>query len=51
MKNRDRGTVTIIYQIVGKTTMLLSEIEEGGYIADVVGPLGPSHLGHRKRRS
>lgn len=43
--DRDRGTVTIIYQIVGKTTMLLSEIEEGGYIADVVGPLGnPSHL-------
>jgi ferredoxin--NADP+ reductase len=31
--------------VVGKTTMLLSEAEENGYIADVVGPLGnPSHL-------
>ncbi len=34
------GTVTIIFQIVGGTTMLLSAKEVGEYIEDFVGPLG-----------
>jgi len=38
--NRDKGTITIIFQIVGKTTQLLSEQDEGGYISDFAGPLG-----------
>ncbi|MFZ5975003.1 MAG: sulfide/dihydroorotate dehydrogenase-like FAD/NAD-binding protein, partial [Bacillota bacterium] len=43
--DREKGSVTVIFQIVGKTTMLLAEAEQGGYIADVVGPLGnASHL-------
>ena len=43
--DREKGIVTIIYQIVGKTTQLLSEQPEGGYIQDFVGPLGvASHL-------
>ena len=43
--DREKGTVSIIFQIVGKTTQLLSELEEGGSIADVAGPLGnASHL-------
>ena len=38
--NRDAGTITIIFQIVGATTALLNQKEEGEYIADFVGPLG-----------
>lgn len=34
------GTVTIVVQEVGATTHLLSEIEEGGEILDMLGPLG-----------
>ncbi len=34
------GTVTIIFQIVGKTTMLLNELGEGDFILDFIGPLG-----------
>lgn len=34
------GTITIIFQIVGKTTMLLGDVPEGGEILDLVGPLG-----------
>lgn len=36
----DKGTVTIIFQIVGQSTMLLSQMKEGDYILDFVGPLG-----------
>lgn len=48
--NRENGTVTIIYQIVGKTTRVLSEMNEGEYLLDFVGPLGvASHLdGYKK---
>ncbi len=35
-----RGSVTIIFQIVGATTMLLNQKNEGEYISDFVGPLG-----------
>lgn len=38
--DREKGTVTIIYQKVGKTTMLLDTLEVGEYILDFVGPLG-----------
>ena len=38
--NREKGTVTIIFQIVGATTALLNTKEEGEYITDFVGPLG-----------
>ena len=38
--DRNKGTVTIIFQIVGKTTKLLSEKKQGEYIQDFVGPLG-----------
>ncbi len=40
-----RGTVTIIFQIVGRSTILLGQLEEGDFIHDFVGPLGiPTHL-------
>ncbi|MBR2131479.1 MAG: sulfide/dihydroorotate dehydrogenase-like FAD/NAD-binding protein, partial [Oscillospiraceae bacterium] len=38
--DREAGTVTIIYQIVGATTEKLNHKEEGEFIADFVGPLG-----------
>ncbi len=38
--DRENGTVTIIYQIVGASTMELDALEEGEYICDFVGPLG-----------
>jgi ferredoxin--NADP+ reductase len=38
--NTKEGTVKIIYQVVGGTTMLLNTKQEGEYIQDFVGPLG-----------
>ena len=38
--DRNSGTITIIFQIVGATTALLNEKNEGDYISDFVGPLG-----------
>lgn len=48
--DRERGTVTIIFQEVGKSTMQLGEMMEGDSILDFVGPLGvPSHLDGLKK--
>ena len=38
--NRKAGTVKIIFQVVGATTMKLNEKNEGDCIADFCGPLG-----------
>ena len=38
--NREKGTVTIIFQIVGATTEELNHKNEGEFICDFVGPLG-----------
>ena len=38
--DREKGTITIIFQIVGATTYILNQKEEGDYIEDFVGPLG-----------
>ncbi|MBR0518942.1 sulfide/dihydroorotate dehydrogenase-like FAD/NAD-binding protein [bacterium] len=38
--DREKGTVTIIFQAIGASTKLLSEKNEGDYIKDFVGPLG-----------
>jgi len=41
----DAGTVDIIFQAVGASTMKLAAMEEGGSIANVLGPLGtPTHI-------
>ncbi|WP_044018562.1 sulfide/dihydroorotate dehydrogenase-like FAD/NAD-binding protein [Thermoanaerobacter italicus] len=37
-----KGTVTIVFQEVGKSTKLLGALNEGDYILDFVGPLGNS---------
>ncbi len=48
--DRAAGTVTIIYQIVGATTMRLDRLEEGDALCDFVGPLGkPTEIEGKKR--
>lgn len=48
--DRDEEWITLIYQEVGLTTRLLSELEEGDCIPDLLGPLGqPAHLDEAKR--
>ena len=48
--DKSLGTVTIIFQIVGKTTSILNGLNEGECILDFVGPLGtPSHLESNKK--
>ena len=38
--DRENGTITIIFQIVGSTTEKLAHLNEGDYIHDFAGPLG-----------
>lgn len=38
--DREKGTITIIYQKVGKTTILLDQLEADDYLLDFIGPLG-----------
>ncbi len=38
--NREKGTVTIIFQIVGASTEALNHLNTGDYIQDFAGPLG-----------
>ena len=38
--DREKGSVSIIFQIVGATTALLNSKSEGEFISDFVGPLG-----------
>jgi len=48
--DREQGTITIIYQIVGGSTMELDRKKEGESIQDFVGPLGvASHLDGLKK--
>jgi ferredoxin/flavodoxin---NADP+ reductase len=41
----DKGTITIIYMVVGKSTALFRDLKVGDSYQDVIGPLGrPTHL-------
>lgn len=43
--DREEGTLTLIFQEVGKSTMLLGTMKPGDFLASVVGPLGlPSEV-------
>ncbi|MDU7441572.1 MAG: sulfide/dihydroorotate dehydrogenase-like FAD/NAD-binding protein [Clostridium sp.] len=45
--DKEKGTVTIVFQTVGKGTKQLADFIEGDYVADFVGPLGvPSEFIH-----
>ncbi len=48
--DRNRGTVTIVVQAVGKTTHQMMDLPEGASILDFIGPLGvASHLQKRHK--
>jgi ferredoxin/flavodoxin---NADP+ reductase len=48
--DREKGTVTVIFQEVGKSTKLLGSLNEGDHLLDFVGPLGvPSHIDGLKK--
>ena len=38
--DRERGTVTIVFQIVGAATQMMARLQEGDSFRDFVGPLG-----------
>jgi ferredoxin--NADP+ reductase len=41
----EKGTVTVIYMVVGKSTALFAGLKEGDGYMDVIGPLGkPTHI-------
>ncbi|MCD6342671.1 MAG: sulfide/dihydroorotate dehydrogenase-like FAD/NAD-binding protein [Spirochaetaceae bacterium] len=43
--DKEKGTVDIIFQAVGASTLKLAALEEGDSIANVLGPLGmPTHI-------
>lgn len=43
--DREKGTVTIVFQCVGAATTMMADLKEGDFFADFVGPLGcPSEL-------
>jgi glutamate synthase (NADPH) small chain len=48
--DRNKGTVTVVIQAVGKTTHQMMALSEGSSIIDFIGPLGvPSHLERRNK--
>jgi NAD(P)H-flavin reductase len=45
--DRDQGTITLVFQEVGKTTMQMGTMEAGDSLSSVTGPLGlPSEIEH-----
>mgnify|MGYP000308529498 CR=1 FL=1 len=45
------GSITIIFQIVGKTTEHLASLNEGDVLLDVAGPLGiPTHVDENAKK-
>lgn len=47
--NKEKGTVTIVFQVVGASTLKMANYEVGQYFADFVGPLGqPSEFVHEE---
>jgi len=43
--NPERGTITVIYMVVGKSTALFKTLQVGDSYQDVIGPLGkPTHV-------
>ena len=44
-RHGETGTITVIFQKVGATTMALDQLQEGDCLHDFVGPLGePTHV-------
>ena len=47
--DREKETITIIYQIVGYSTEVLSQLNEGDELVDFVGPLGAPTVLHESK--
>lgn len=48
--DREKGTVTIVFQTVGYTTERMAKLEVGDYFQDIVGPLGqPTEFVHEDK--
>ncbi len=48
--DREKGSVTIVFQAVGFTTKKLAALQKGEFITDCVGPLGmPTEFGNPKK--
>lgn len=48
--DREEESVTIVYQVLGLSTQLLSKKEKGDFINDFVGPLGKATQLHQHKR-
>lgn len=52
--DKEKGTVTLVFQIVGKSTEKMSKLEDGNSFKDIVGPLGReselTHLSENERK-
>lgn len=49
--DREKGFITIIFQIAGATTQQLAELNEGDAILDIAGPLGvPTHIDENAKK-
>lgn len=47
--DKEKGTVTIVIQIIGASSRIICSLEAGDFMADVVGPLGqPSEFMHQE---
>ena len=45
--DREKGTITIVFQIVGASTLKMADLKAGDYFRDFTGPLGcPSEFVH-----
>ena len=43
--DKEKGTITLVVQMVGLSSKKLCALNEGDYVADIVGPLGnPTHI-------
>jgi NAD(P)H-flavin reductase len=46
--DREKGTITLVIQAIGKSTQMYQKLKEGDYLDNFVGPLGiESHLGKK----
>ncbi len=48
--DRERGSVTLIYQVVGRSTQELALLGENDFIKEVAGPMGQPAVLHAKER-
>jgi len=49
-KDLQAGTITVVVQVAGHSTQEIIEVKVGGFLLDVVGPLGqPTHIGNPAR--